>query len=83
MEVEEKVCRVPYTTCRMVAKEHVKCVPHVTCKMEPYCETQKICRRIPICVPVCGDPCPPAMGPIAPSPFRVPSPNPLPPVTEK
>jgi hypothetical protein len=37
----------------MVTEEHVKCVPHTTCHMEEYCETYKVRRRIPVCVPVC------------------------------
>jgi hypothetical protein len=55
---EERCCQVPYTTCRMVAEECVRMVPHTTCSLQPYCVTYKICRRIPICVPVC-DPCGP------------------------
>jgi hypothetical protein len=57
MVCEEKVCREPYTICRMVPREHCKMVPHTTCRLEAYCETQKVCRRVPICVPVCEDPC--------------------------
>jgi hypothetical protein len=57
MVVEEKVCQVPYTICRTVTKEHVKIVPHKTCRLEEYCETQKICRRVAVCVPICSDPC--------------------------
>jgi hypothetical protein len=28
-------------------------VPHTYCTLEPYCVTYKVCRRIPVCVPVC------------------------------
>ena len=54
---EQHVQYVPYTTCKMVCKEHVCCVPHTTCRMEQYCEKRRVCRQIPICVPVCEDPC--------------------------
>jgi hypothetical protein len=53
---EEKVCKIPYTTCRLVPKEICKMVPVTTCKMEPYCETYKVCRRVPVCVPVGCEP---------------------------
>ncbi|MCI0350634.1 MAG: hypothetical protein L0Z53_14515, partial [Acidobacteriales bacterium] len=54
---EEKVCQVPYTVCRMAAKEVVRCVPVTTCKMEAYCVNEKVCRRVPVCVPVCEPEC--------------------------
>jgi len=28
-------------------------VPVTTCRLEPYCVTFKVCRQIPVCVPVC------------------------------
>jgi hypothetical protein len=64
----------------MVPREHVKCVPHTTCRMESYCETTKVCRRVPICTPICSDPC--VSEPAAPS-FLAPAPGMLPPVIEK
>jgi hypothetical protein len=35
----------------------VRMVPSCFCTMEPYCETYKVCRQVPVCVPEC---CPPA-----------------------
>jgi hypothetical protein len=60
MVPEVKTCMVPYVTCRKVPVECVKMVPVTTCHMEPYIVMQKICRRIPMCVPVpaCPPPCP-------------------------
>jgi hypothetical protein len=69
METTECVKQVPYTTCRMVTREHVKCVPHTTCKLESYCEVQKICRRVPVCVPICNDPCEMSAPPIGSAPL--------------
>jgi hypothetical protein len=54
---EERCVQVPYTTCRWVQEERVKQVPSTTCTMEPYCVTCKVCRKVPVCVPVCE--CPP------------------------
>jgi len=48
--------------------------------MEQYCETTKVCRRVPICVPICNDPCVPSTSA---APFTGPTPDPLPPVTDK
>jgi hypothetical protein len=36
-----------------MAQEVVRQVPVTTCRMEPYCVTVKVCRRVPIQVPVC------------------------------
>jgi hypothetical protein len=56
MVTEDKVCKIPYTVCKTVAKEVVRQVPVTTCRMEPYCETYKVCRRVPICAPSCCEP---------------------------
>jgi hypothetical protein len=50
---EERVCRVPYTTCRLETEQCMRMVPQTLCHLEPYCETYRVCRRVPICVPVC------------------------------
>ena len=31
----------------------VRMVPSTTCRMEAYCETYRVCRQVPVCVPVC------------------------------
>jgi len=46
---------VPYTVCRMEAQECVRRVPCTECHLEPYCETYKVCRCVPVCVPC--EPC--------------------------
>src|SRR5262249_61527696 len=59
-----KTCQVPYVSCKMVPHEVVRCVPLTTCRWEPYCVTYKVCRRIPIYLPVCEPSCPlPLPGP--------------------
>ena len=51
--VTEVRCQlIPYTTCKMVPEEHVTSVPVTTCHMEPYCVTRKVCRKVPVYVPV-------------------------------
>ena len=54
---EEKVCQIPYTTCKMIQETHTRCVPKTTCSMEPYCVSYQTCRNVPVCEPVCEDPC--------------------------
>src|SRR5262249_12205786 len=54
---ETRTCKVPYVTCKMVPEQRVCCVPHTTCTMEPYCVTTKVCRQVPVCVPVCETTC--------------------------
>jgi hypothetical protein len=56
---EVKCCKIPYTVCKMVPQECVKQVPCKICKMEAYCETYKVCCKVPVCVPVCEPCCPP------------------------
>jgi hypothetical protein len=56
---EERVCHVPYTTCRVEQQECVRQVPTTVCTMVPYCVKYKVCRKVPYCVPVCEPPCPP------------------------
>jgi hypothetical protein len=42
-------------------------VPLTTCRWEPYCVTYKVCRQIPIYLPVCEPSCPlPLSSPIKP-----------------
>jgi hypothetical protein len=43
----------------MVSEERVCRVPCTTCTMEPYCVTYKVYRQVPVCVPVCEPVCPP------------------------
>jgi hypothetical protein len=59
MVAEERVCQVPYVTCRLVAEECIRQVPTTTCTLEPYCVTFKVCRQVPMCVPVCEPSCQP------------------------
>jgi hypothetical protein len=55
MVSEEHCQQVPYTTCRLVREECVKQVSTTECTMEPYCVTTKVCRKVPVCVPVCEE----------------------------
>ena len=56
MVTEERVCYVPFTTCRMERQQRVQMIPCTVCTLEPYCETCKVCRRVPVCVPVNATP---------------------------
>ena len=49
---EERVQQIPFTTCRMVPEEQVRMVPRTVCTMEPYSVTQRVCRYVPVQVPV-------------------------------
>jgi hypothetical protein len=85
MVQEEHICQVPYTVCKTIACEHTKLVPHTTCHMESYCVTQKVCRRVPVCVQECDPCCPPpvvappvVVPPAAEPSFTPPAPVPTP-----
>jgi hypothetical protein len=52
MVTEEQVKMVPVTTCRMVREECVKMVPTTVCERVPVCTVERVCRRVPVKVPV-------------------------------
>jgi hypothetical protein len=54
MVTEERSCCIPYVTCRLESQECIRQVPTTVCTLEPYCVTYKVCRRVPICVPLCN-----------------------------
>jgi hypothetical protein len=55
---EEHCQKVPYVTCRLETQEYVKQVPCTTCSLEAYCVTVKVCRKVPVCEPICEAACP-------------------------
>jgi hypothetical protein len=58
---EQHSCQIPYMTCRLVPEEKVTVVPNTVCTLQPYCVNYKVCRQVPVCLPVGEPPCPPAV----------------------